>query len=358
MSQPDEIRKFVLGRYILPARVRGEDTITLSAHKIQQAMGPGVTIEKICKALDTRLFFDLAIVTLVRREGPPQVTATQWTFGVSMRHQRGEVLVAVVKHKRDMAILKEEGWYRIPVSTAPRRWPPKWIAFYQGAQWGQERGINYYAPVKEIRRALRCELFPNEIPSQKSNKAYFQIFVGPLQKLSRPLLSRRPRVIVFIPTTWQKFITAAEINDLYDDSPLEDSLWTELKRLGISAERQWRVQVKSKHYYYLDFALFCQKGKIDIETDGDLWHIGRPHSTADNKRQNDLTAAGWHILRFDTHQIREEITSYCISKVTETISEYGGIADEGLVPRKFYTLPEGTVQQLTLFEAKAEYDLD
>ena len=357
MSQPDEIRKFVLDRYILPARERGEDTITLSAHAIQHAMGPGIAIEKICKALDTRLFFDLAIITLIRREGPPQASAAQWTFGVSMRHQRGEVLVAVVKRKRDLAILKEEGWYRIPVSTAPRRWPPKCIAFYQGAQWGQERGINYYAPVKEIRRALRRELFPNEIPSLKSNKAYFQVFLGPLQKLDRPLRSPRPRVIVFIPTTWQKFITAEEINDLYDDSPLEDLLWAELRKLEIPAERQWRVQVKKKRYY-LDFALFCQKGKVAIETDGDLWHIGRPHSTADNKRQNDLTSAGWYILRFDTHQIREKMASYCIPKVQETISEYDGIADEGLVSRKFYTLPEGTVQQLTLFEAKAEYDLD
>ncbi len=52
------------------------------------------------------------------------------------------------------------------------------------------------------------------------------------------------------------------------------------------------------------------------------------------------------------------MADYCIPKVQETISEYDGIADEGLVSRKFYTLPEGTVQQLTLFEAKAEYDLD
>jgi len=99
-------------------------------------MGPGVAVQKICKALDTRLFLDQAIVTLIRRQGSPQAADAQWTLGVSMRHQRGEVLVAVVKRKRDLVILREEGWYRVPVSTAPRRWPPKWIAFYQGAQWG------------------------------------------------------------------------------------------------------------------------------------------------------------------------------------------------------------------------------
>jgi very-short-patch-repair endonuclease len=357
MSQPDEIRKFVLEHYILPARERGEDTITLSGHAIQQAMGPGIATERICRALDTRLFLDLAIVTLIRREGTPQAADARWTFGVSMRHQRGEILVAVLKYKRDLAILKGEGWYRVPVSTAPRRWPPKWIAFYQGAQWGQERGVNYYAPVKEIRRVLRRELFPNEIPSQRSDNAYFQILLGSLQELDPPLLSRRPRVIIFIPTTWQKFATAVEINDLYDDSPLEDLLWAELKKMEVPVERQWRVQVKKKHYY-LDFALFCQEGKVAVETDGDLWHLGRPHSAADNRRQNALSSAGWRILRFDTHQIREEMTSYCVPEVRDIISGLKGIADEGLVSRRFYTLPEGAAQQLTLFEAEAEYDLD
>lgn len=118
------------------------------------------------------------------------------------------------------------------------------------------------------------------------------------------------------------------------------------------------MQVKKKHYY-LDFALFCREGNVAIETDGDLWHLGRPHSTADNKRQNDLTSSGWHILRFDTHEIREEMASCCIRTVKETINKYKGLSDDGLVPRKFYTAADGsTVQQLTLFEAQAEYDLD
>ncbi len=178
-----------------------------------------------------------------------------------------------------------------------------------------------------------------------------------MQRLDPPLISRRRRIIVFIPTTWQKFAMAAEINDLYDDSPLEDSLWAELKRLAIPAERQWRVQVKRK-FYYLDFALFCREGKVAIETDGDLWHLGRPHSTADNRRQNALTSAGWRILRFDTHQIREQMASYCIPEVQDTIEELKGVADDGLVSRRFYVLPDGAAQQLTLFEAEAEYDLD
>ncbi len=77
MSLPDEIRKFVLNRYILPARDRDEETVTLSAHTIQQAMGYEVGIRKICRAIDTRLFLDLALVTLIRRDGPSKGTAAQ-----------------------------------------------------------------------------------------------------------------------------------------------------------------------------------------------------------------------------------------------------------------------------------------
>ncbi len=357
MSLPDEIRKFVLNRYILPARDRDEDIVTFSAQVVQQGMGSEVTAAQVCGALDTRTFLDLGLVTLIQREGPSRGPNAQWTFGVSMQGQRGEVLVAVLKNKGDLTILKEEGWYRIPIQTAPRRWPPKWIAFYQGVKWGETCGINYYASVREIQEASRRELFPDETSTRKSNKRYYQIFLGPLQQVDPPLVSRRPRVIVFIPTTWRKFIAAQGINDLYDESPLEDLLWYELKKQEIFAERQWRVRVDRKHYY-LDFALFCQDANVAVETDGDSWHGDRPQILADKKRQNDLTSTGWHILRFGSWQIREQMTSYCLPKIKKTITRYGGIVSPGRSPRKFYSFPPDDLQQLSLFEAKAGYDLD
>jgi hypothetical protein len=44
---------------------------------------------------------------------------------------RGEVLVALLKDVSDFAILRDQGWYRIPEASAPKNWPPKWLAFYQ-----------------------------------------------------------------------------------------------------------------------------------------------------------------------------------------------------------------------------------
>ena len=42
------------------------------------------------------------------------------------------VLVALLPKNSALDILKSEGWYHIPVDTAPKRWPPKVMAFYQG----------------------------------------------------------------------------------------------------------------------------------------------------------------------------------------------------------------------------------
>ena len=273
-------------------------------------------------------------------------------------YDRGEVLVAILPNKRDLSILKEQGWYRIPVAKAPRRWPPKWLAFYQPKVFGAEAyAVNYYGRVREIRIVRRRELFPDDPPSRKSNVEYYRVSIDQLIPLDQPIPSLRLRRIVFIPTTLQKLLAATEINDLFDESPLEDRLWAELKRLGITAERQMDSQIGSE-YYMLDFALYCQNGRIDIETDGDTWHADPARIPEDNKRNNALEAKGWHVLRFNGQQIRESMAEYCVPKITETINRLGGLSDEGLAPRTFYQTPEGIVQQLTIFDERPEYRTD
>jgi very-short-patch-repair endonuclease len=271
---------------------------------------------------------------------------------------RGEVLVAIMKSPADLNILQEQGWYRIPLANAPKRWPPKWLAFYQPKVFRQEAyAIHYYGRVRDMRVVRRRELFPQEFPNPKSDRQYYQMHLHSLEKLGHPIYSRRWRRIVFIPTTWQKFTQAVEINDLYDESPLEDRLWAELKRLEVKAERQWHLKIEKSHYF-LDFAVFCQQGKIDIETDGDTYHVQRERVQQDNRRFNDLQSAGWRVLRFNGKQIQEAMAEYCVPEITEMVTALGGLSDEGLVSRAFYQTPEGVAQQLSLFEEEVDYDLD
>jgi very-short-patch-repair endonuclease len=276
--------------------------------------------------------------------------------------RRGEVLVAILPEIRDLDIARERRWYRIPVSSVKRflkeRWPPEWLAFYQPKVFGREAfGLRYYARVLGRRQVFRHQLFPDEPINKKTNKQYYQVMLGPMEELPQPILARRLRRIVFIPTTWTKLISAAEINDLYDESPLEDRLWAELKRLKMQVERQFFVPVGKRKGYFLDFAVFCNAGKLDVETDGDTWHIGPSSASEDNERDNELTSKGWDILRFRGQRIREQMADYCIPKITETVNRLGGLKANGLVPRPFDPeRPEA--QQLTLFEPGPEYDLD
>ena len=246
-----------------------------------------------------------------------------------MQANKGELLVSILNNRRDFKILSENLWYRIPVNSVEKwlrhRWPPKWIAFYQTKIFKEEAySVRYFSEISDIVTADRKTLFPKEPSNSKQNKIYYQIKIKPLQVLQHPIYSRRWRRITFISSTWEKFINASEINDLYDDSPLEDRLWAELKRLEVDAERQELVTVKN-HNYFLDFAVYCMQGKLDLETDGDAWHSNKERAKQDNFRDNLLNTDGWRVLRFNTNQVKEDMSSYCIPIVVENINRLGGL---------------------------------
>ena len=98
---------------------------------------------------------------------------------------------------------------------------------------------------------------------------------------------------------------------------------------------------------------FCNQAKLDVETDGDTWHLEKKCVARDNRRNNDIEAQGWHVLRFNTKQVMEQRAEYCLPRIQETITTLGGLIDDGLVPRKFIEGNGESAQQLTLFEEKA-----
>ena len=272
---------------------------------------------------------------------------------------RGEVLIAIVNNLEDMRLAREAGWYRIPVVSAHKwlrdRWPPCWLAFYQTKVFGLEaHAVNYYAVVRDIRRVSRMDLFPDTPRNHpKANRHYYQLLLDDLQPLPRPIISRRLRRIVFIPTTFAKFEAAVEINDLWDESPLEDRLWAILKRARIRAERQYPVVIEGRTYF-LDFAIFCNQGKIDVETDGDTWHIGPKSALVDRQRDNNLASRGWRVLRFNTTEIRERPVDYCVSKVVTTINRLEGLDDTTGVPVRYDPSDPLGPQQLGLFDQETQ----
>jgi very-short-patch-repair endonuclease len=242
---------------------------------------------------------------------------------------RGEVLVAIMNRLDDWQRVVNEGWYRIPVDTAPKPWPPKWIAFYKTKVFGAEHHtVTHFARIESISEVSRAELFPDECPSKRAGRRYHRLQLQDLKELPEPIPSLRWRRIVFIPTTMTKLELAQEINDLYNDSPLEDALWVQLRKLEMPAERQFFVRYKAINHC-LDFALFCKRGRIDIETDGDVWHSDPLRVGQDNRRNNLLAANGWTVLRFTGTQVREEMAQYCIPQIAETVNFLGGLSGRG-----------------------------
>jgi hypothetical protein len=114
-----------------------------------------------------------------------------------------EVLVAIMNSRSDFSIARDEHWYRIPVVEAQKwignRWPPKWLAFYQTKAFdAEQRAVNYYAEVQDVRQASRRQLFPEHAHHPRAGNQYYQLMLGPLERLSAPIVSRRKRKIVFI----------------------------------------------------------------------------------------------------------------------------------------------------------------
>jgi very-short-patch-repair endonuclease len=265
--------------------------------------------------------------------------------------ERGEALVAIMNDPRDFALLREQLWYRVPVASAPKRWPPKWLALYQTKVFGDEAyAVHYYGRVKRISEVSRRDLLPEDWKSEHTDRTYYKIELEKLEKLPHPIVSRRWRRIVFIPTTAAKLFSATQINDLFDDSLLENTLWERLKELRIDAERQWEEKV-GKMRYLLDFAVFCHAGKLDIETDGDQYHHNPEYAAKDNERNNALTSANWRVLRFNKAQVQENRAEYCVASIADTIRRLGGLDDQALVPRKFHATQDGVAQQLSLLDS-------
>ena len=72
-----------------------------------------------------------------------------------------ELLVALLPRKTALKRLQTEGWYHIPVESAPKRWSPEVMAFFQGKVFGDDEAykIRYYCEVERIDICPRKELF-------------------------------------------------------------------------------------------------------------------------------------------------------------------------------------------------------
>lgn len=233
--------------------------------------------------------------------------------------QNQRVLVVVMNHPRDFQIAKDEGWYRIPLKRAPKQIAADFLAFYHTSAFPDMRwAIHYYAPVKSYRLVTRSELLPTETDHPRVHDLYYKVEIGPLQPLPQPIPSKKLRRITFIPTTWERLLRAREVNELWEGPPSAEKLWQALQSAGIEAEREYEIR-EGRASYRVDFAIFCQQGKLAIGCEKD-WET---NGLLLQHWSDILQARGWSLIQLTPRQLQQ--MDRCLHILQERIAAYGGL---------------------------------
>lgn len=185
-----------------------------------------------------------------------------------MTFPEDRVLVGVINRRRDFEVARAEHWYRIPVAKAPRNIETEYLAFYFSRSFKEQNGgIFYYAPRTGHELVRRRDILPTEADHPRAMALYFKIQLGEMQAKEPPILNPTRRPIAFIYTTWDRFISAETIADLYTkDDWFVERVVTMLHRMGITSQQRWEAENPAARIAQLRIA--CERGVL-IATAGE-----------------------------------------------------------------------------------------
>ena len=178
------------------------------------------------------------------------------------------VLVAYLPDPADFEIIRDEGWYRIPESHAPKGLHAEYYAFYFGRRFGEDKwAIHYYARQQGFELLTRRDLLPEQADHPRAAERYYKVSLGPLQKVKQPIISLRWRRITFMHTTWDRFLDAREINDLFvEGGEYVDRLFATLKEGGYQPELNFDIREPDPDYNII-MTIPCHSGEVAVDED-------------------------------------------------------------------------------------------
>ena len=171
------------------------------------------------------------------------------------------VLVGVINRRRDLVYARDQHWYRIPQERMPRGVTCDYVAFFLSRAFGEGYGaIHFYGERKGLELRYRRDLLPNEPDHARADAVYYRVALGDIQRKEPPIVNDTKRTISFIYTTWDRFVHARAIADLYsDDDYYVDRIYYALHDHGLNAARTWDAERKAD-----DFApglrILCENG--------------------------------------------------------------------------------------------------
>lgn len=186
-------------------------------------------------------------------------------FQQTQMYPEDRVLITYLPDPADFELLQNKGWYRIPEKHAPKGLYAEYYAFYFGRKFGDKKwAIHYFARQQGYELVQRLDLFPEQADHPRAQDYYYKVVLGPLQKLSEPIVSLNWRRITFIHTTWDRFQDAREINDLLiEGGEYVDRIYAALKERGFRVERNYRTR-EQPFAYSTPLIIRCRNGIVDI----------------------------------------------------------------------------------------------
>jgi len=128
------------------------------------------------------------------------------------------VLVTVINRRRDFVAARDEHWYRIPQVRMPGGVHVDYLGFFLSGTGKRAGGVYWYAEQRGLELAYRRDLLPDEADHPRAGEIYYRVALGELVEKSPPILNSTRRAISFIYTTWDRFINARTVSDLYSRS--------------------------------------------------------------------------------------------------------------------------------------------
>ncbi|MBN2471386.1 MAG: hypothetical protein JXN59_11725 [Anaerolineae bacterium] len=153
------------------------------------------------------------------------------------------VLVGVINRKIDFDHVKNDHWYRIPCKQLDHGVHAEYLAFYQSRSFGADNGrIRYFARRTGHELVRRVDLLPEEPNHPRAKQAYYKLQLGELREKLPPVVNPTRRPVVFVYTTWDRFVAATEIADLYSAADyFVDRVFYALRGAGVAVERSWEA---------------------------------------------------------------------------------------------------------------------
>lgn len=227
------------------------------------------------------------------------------------QNRRRTVLVVVLNNADDLRRAASAGWYRIPQRHAPKRIGADFLAFYQTGAFKEQdeaQSVTYFAPTRRYRLLTRRELLPEEANHPRAAEYYFQIEIGPLQRLERPIPALSFKRVTFIHTTLERLTSAHSVAELFvADDPFE-MLWDALRAHQLRPLKNRLVGERP-----VDLALRARGGYLGVVCSDD--------ATAQESRW--AAPERWSVIQLSTSRIQSDLNG-CLRQIGAALLNLGG----------------------------------